>query len=798
MRFFEIRRKAPAWPVPARAVVIGLLLFQGIAVFAAADEARLGPTVQEVVEFTRIVHPPAGDVDQLRAQVSPDGRHVFIVTRRSDVATDRNLFDILLLDLDRRRLAAGRQGAPQRLLRVASRNDPSQVMPSIREIRWVGNRTLVFLGSLRDSPFQVYRLDVPTRRLRQLTFARHPIVSFDISLDLRHIAYTAQVANPPMGPGARHVVVGNQSFWSVKFGQQDLRQQMRLHRYFFAAAGSRQPDRPLGPAFQSNAYAPRPSISPDGRWVLAPRYDAARHPIWVRHYPIVAQATARFARSLAVDPLGYFSRPLSYVPRRLVAYRVADGHEQDVLDAPDDAMTNASQWRSDRLWQGRGESVVLAGVHLPSGSVPGAGNASHLVEYWPDSRRWEVIAPLAAPLVAAYPIAGPKGAFVAIEGERRRHFERRDEGGWAERPSPVTEPLAMGGAPVAMGPWRLRIEEDMNRPGDVIATDADGQTVALTRLNPRFSTSSWGEMRPYAWTDGNGRIWEGGLMIPSGPARSRPRALVIQTYHFTRDRFYLDGPDAGFSSGFAGRAFLREDMLVLAMPWGPASGGPTDERSGIQAFLGGVQGAIAALSRDGLVDPDRVGILGWSATGERVLNLVTFSPVPIRAATLLDGDANTLFSYTVTYGAGDAMSTRRERVNDALPFGESFARWARHDPSMHTDCVTAALRIETYGPAVLNNWDIYALLRRQYKAVEMIVIPEGSHSLSRPSERMVSLQGNVDWFRFWLNGEERDVPVVPGETARTLAAQYVRWREMAELKRADDARPRCARREGGR
>ena len=112
---------------------------------------------------------------------------------------------------------------------------------------------------------------------------------------------------------------------------------------------------------------------------------------------------------------------------------------------------------------------------------------------------------------------------------------------------------------------------------------------------------------------------------------------------------------------------------------------------------------------------------------------------------------------------------------------------------MHTDYVKAAIRIESYGPLVLNNWDIHALLRRQYKAAEMVVIPEGAHSLSRPSERMISLQGNVDWYRFWLKGEERAEIALLSETDNALRAQSLRWRQMAELKRADDARPRCTR-----
>jgi dipeptidyl aminopeptidase/acylaminoacyl peptidase len=193
------------------------------------------------------------------------------------------------------------------------------------------------------------------------------------------------------------------------------------------------------------------------------------------------------------------------------------------------------------------------------------------------------------------------------------------------------------------------------------------------------------------------------------------------------------------------------------------------------------------------VDRDKIGIMGWSATGSKVLNLLTFADTPIRAATMLDGVSNTLFSMTITYSVLDGIQIAKERMNEGTPFGESLNRWIQNDPSLHTDCINAALRIEAYGPEVHNNWDIYALLRRQYRPVEMIVIPQGDHALSRPSERMVSLQGNVDWYRFWLKDEKRSELVLPNETAAALNDQYVRWGQMADMKRAVDRKPGCVR-----
>jgi hypothetical protein len=296
--------------------------------------------------------------------------------------------------------------------------------------------------------------------------------------------------------------------------------------------------------------------------------------------------------------------------------------------------------------------------------------------------------------------------------------------------------------------------------------------------------------------EAKGRQWKGGLMVPANFDPTGRHALVIQTYGFSAARFYRDGAnvyDGCYTSGFPGRAFLRENILVLAFPIHPATGEADGARGQTASFIDGVRGAIDSLVAEGLVDRDRIGIMGWSATGSRVLNLLTFADTPIRAATMLDGVSNTLFSMTIAYAVLDGIQIEKERMNEGTPFGESLWRWIRNDPSLHTDCINAALRIEAHGPEVHNNWDIYALLRRQYKPAEMIIFPQGDHALSRPSERMISLQGNVDWYRFWLEGGRRSEPVLPLETMMTLNEQYVKWDQMADMKAAGKGKLGCVR-----
>src|SRR3546814_18108581 len=74
------------------------------------------------------------------------------------------------------------------------------------------------------------------------------------------------------------------------------------------------------------------------------------------------------------------------------------------------------------------------------------------------------------------------------------------------------------------------------------------------------------------------------------------------------------------------------------------------------------------------------------------------------------------------------------------PWGSDLATWVERDPSLHTDNITAALRLEQYTPYVLPQWDIYTLLRRQQKPVELVIFPYGAHQLRRPRERFLSLE----------------------------------------------------------
>jgi hypothetical protein len=789
----------------ATSFCVALLLLMVFTPRAANAAASVGPSVKDVIEFTHIV--PQGfesESETLERLVAPDRRRALVVTRRGSVATDKNCYELLMLDLEPARLQAGRPRKPERLLEVESVSDAYVHDPALTDVRWINDTTIVYRARLADGHFQAYSLDLRTRRPAQLTRSPTSIWSFDVSDDLKQTVYV--VTEPPEDKAPnRSIIVANKRFSSL-FPLQTARGYRALgdliaagyrYRYYVATSGSVAPPRPLGDGFVQWTYPPLVRVSPDGRWALLKVHepDATRVAIWEKRYPAFVKRAAQ-NNDGSIDPAHYFSHDINPFAEwaRLRLYRLETGEGEDILGAPLATALSAATGQ-DRLWRRSrsGVSVIVSGTYLPvrDGTEASENTRPHLIEYWPETRQWKVLASLAlegpsGSSSAVQPVAGTPDSFIMLDWGKARRFDRAASGEWKE---------SAGETPAATTTWRLRIEEAWNKPRNVVATAPDKASVPLTDLNPQFSTSTWGELQPFNWKGLDGYDWKGALLLPDNYDPSKKYPLVIQTYGtwLARGDFYLENAASSFTSAFPGRALAREGMMMLAVP--DNSLGVRDAsklRAALLTHTAGVKAAINVLVEQGKVDRERVGIIGFSYTGSVVQHLITFSDATIRAATIADALSNSLFDSVIVHGHIAGVWFQMENRMGAQPFGDSVKQWIARDASLQTHCLTAALRLEQYGNRNLTTyWDTYALLRRQYKAAELVVLPEGEHNLARPSDRMVSLQGNVDWFNFWLQGKERTDVLNSGETEATLRQRYARWRQMAEFKKTDDAKPRC-------
>lgn len=183
------------------------------------------------------------------------------------------------------------------------------------------------------------------------------------------------------------------------------------------------------------------------------------------------------------------------------------------------------------------------------------------------------------------------------------------------------------------------------------------------------------------------------------------------------------------------------------------------------------ENAIDFLSRQGIVDLKRVGLIGFSHTCWYVQFILTHSKYHFAAAIVADGIDGGYFQYLLAANANPFLQSYEDGINGARPFGEGLPLWMKLSPGFLLDKVQTPVQIQAVGSfSALTEWEWFAGLMRLKKPVDMIYIPTGYHILQKPWDRLVSQQGAVDWFCFWLKGEILN----PADTRRYKHLRHLR------------------------
>jgi len=294
--------------------------------------------------------------------------------------------------------------------------------------------------------------------------------------------------------------------------------------------------------------------------------------------------------------------------------------------------------------------------------------------------------------------------------------------------------------------------------------------------NPQLKHIKLGSAEVIRWKDDKGYEWEGGLVKPPDYEPGKRSPLVIQTHGFYKGQFLSNG---SFTTAFAAQALAAQGIAVLQMGWNPNNFETSKEGPDQVA---GFEGVVKKLTQEGLIDPSRVGVIGFSRTVYHVLAAITTADHLFAAASVTDGVTFGYFEYLLSADTGPDWDT--DAINGGEPFGaEGLKNWLASSPEFNMDKVrTPLLLLQPGVESMFADWEPYAALRYLKKPVDLIMLQAGSHVMTNPTQRLASETVNVDWFRFWLKGEEDPDPA--------KAEQYKRWRELRKLKEADQTQKR--------
>jgi hypothetical protein len=312
----------------------------------------------------------------------------------------------------------------------------------------------------------------------------------------------------------------------------------------------------------------------------------------------------------------------------------------------------------------------------------------------------------------------------------------------------------------------ILVKEGLDQPPFLVAKNEQTSRV-IWDPNPQLDKVELSHASVYRWKDKEGKVWKGGLYEPADYHTGQRYPLVIQTHGFHEDLFR---PSGLYPTGSAARALAAVGIFVLQVDEGINCSVQTASEGSCPVV--GYESAVNQLVAEGKVDPERIGIIGFSRSCYWVMEALTTSSTRFKAALVTDGAMMTYFQYISTIDwHNNSVPRQFNTVIGAPPFGEDLQLWLKRSPGFNLDKVTAPLLVAAEGRlSLLNMWEVYAGLRYLHKPTELIELNTDEHILTNPAIRLASQGAAVDWFRFWLKNEQDPDP------AKT--EQYARWQEL--------------------
>jgi len=333
-------------------------------------------------------------------------------------------------------------------------------------------------------------------------------------------------------------------------------------------------------------------------------------------------------------------------------------------------------------------------------------------------------------------------------GDRKARYLTATDG--AER-TPIWQPRC-GAAPKAL----ICAESSATEPPRLVRIAyVDGARSVIADPNADLRRRIGAVATPLRWENGH----DGILLTPSSSAGPLP--LVVQYYRC-----------AGFLKGGVGDEIpmlplVEHGIAVLCINGQSPPPGQPMERS-YETALAAIGDAIDDLAARKRIDPRSVGIGGLSF-GSTVAVWAIRKSKRFAAATISSGQATPHYYWSNALPDRGFARTFREFWQAGDPDSDP-ERWRTISPASDVVAIDTPLLMQLPESEVRNLVEFHTKLKLAGKPAELFAFADEIHIKYQPVHKRAVYERNLDWYRFWLKGEEDPAPAKSG--------QYVRWRAL--------------------
>jgi len=300
--------------------------------------------------------------------------------------------------------------------------------------------------------------------------------------------------------------------------------------------------------------------------------------------------------------------------------------------------------------------------------------------------------------------------------------------------------------------WMFGVQDYDDSPDYFVGSELDDAR-QVTETNPFQDDYAWGRSELVPYENHNGVPLQGALFYPANydPSRTYPMIVYIYEIRSPVVRSYSVPSHRGYYSAAVWNAegyFVLQPDIVFDTRDPGVSSARTLER------------AVGAVVDMGVVDPERVGLVGHSWGGYQAQFVPTYTDI-FAASVSGAGIANLITMYGSVFWVARAPETGhfefgQERME--VPYYIDPEAYIRNSAVFNVESLNTPLLLEV-GDADRNvDWrqsiELYNVARRAERPVTMLVYYDEGHGLRKEENQADYQRRIIEWFDHYLKGEE--------------------------------------------
>jgi dipeptidyl aminopeptidase/acylaminoacyl peptidase len=294
----------------------------------------------------------------------------------------------------------------------------------------------------------------------------------------------------------------------------------------------------------------------------------------------------------------------------------------------------------------------------------------------------------------------------------------------------------------------------------------------LTDANPQVRGFALGQEEEISWKSKDGTMVGGVLVRPVGYQAGQRYPLIVAIHGGPAGADVL-----GFNGGYGSQVYAGAGYAVLKPNYRGSTNYGLKHKTGIVGnyFAPGYEDIMTGVDHliaQGLVDPDRMGVLGWSAGGHWSNWILTHTN-RFKAISSGAGTSN----WISMYAQSDIQRSRQFYLGDKLPYDDFDAYWNQSPLKYIKNAKTPTMiHVVEDDPRVPSpqSIELHMALKQLGVPTELFMYPGTTHGIPDPRNQFVKAVSEMAWMDYYVRGQGQGKKFAWRDVLKTLEDEAAR------------------------